>query len=99
MGQDYTYCLLYVDGWDCELQEPAGGGRCVGHYNTIDAALHGLDCYRKAAPLMWGPGHLVITGDQGELIHAPTLPAAVFYTPERGAAAQGAAEQGAAAIA
>lgn len=78
---EYLYCLLYIDGWDSELQEPAGGGRCVGVYETIDAALYGLEAFRLAAPLMWGPGHLVITANDGELIHAPTLPLAAFSSP------------------
>ena len=33
-----------------------------------------FDAYRRAAPLMWGPGHLVLTTGEGVLCYAPSLP-------------------------
>lgn len=73
--REANYHLLYVDGWDREAGEAAGGGRCVGSYadqgDAMDAhaALDGA-----AAMLLWGEGHLVITDAGGGLVFGPTLP-------------------------
>jgi hypothetical protein len=63
-----VFHLLYVDGWDCELGEPRGGGRCVDRLPTLGAAMRAVADYALAAPRLWGPGALVVTDAEHRLV-------------------------------
>lgn len=63
------YSLLYVTGWHPELNEPEGG-RLIGTFETLAEARAAHADLVGAAPRIWGHGHLVVTDDDGECVHA-----------------------------
>lgn len=69
----HRYSLLYVTGWDQELNEPTGG-RVVGGYASLRQCLAERKVMqegRAAVRLLWGEGHLVVTRRDGTPLLAP----------------------------
>lgn len=50
-----------------------GNGRTVGTYDSLDDALSARQDYERAAPRLWGPGHLVITTGDGRPLLGPAV--------------------------
>jgi hypothetical protein len=65
--------LLHIDrhGWNHDIDEPVCGGRCVECHQTLEECHAALADYTPVAERLWGPGELVITDEEGHLIHPP----------------------------
>lgn len=65
-----AYHINFVDGWDEQLQEPTGGGRCgpsVDHAHEVPDAVRWLR--RQARLNDWGPGEVVVLDDNYQRVH------------------------------
>lgn len=69
------YSILHITpaGWDHEADEPVEGGRTVSTAGSMAEAMRHWRGLQTAAPILWGPGHLVVSDEQGRLVYGPTL--------------------------